>query len=192
MNLGQRLMVAAVAGALGFAGTASAMTKAQEKVEKDRIAADFKADKAKCDSLRSNAKDICMAEAKGANKVAKAEFEARQEDTPKARYNVQVVKAEAGYDIAKEKCDDLSGNAKNVCIKDAKAARTRAKADAKTDMETRNARHDASQRVADARQEASEDKRDADFAAAKERCDRFNGDVKDRCIADAKARFNVK
>ena len=192
MNLRQRLMVAAVAGALGCAGTAAAMTKAETKAEKDRIEADFKAGKAKCDGFRSNAKDICMAEAKGANKIAKAEFEARQQDTPKARYNVQVAKAEAAYGIATEKCDDLSGNSKDVCIKDAKAALTRAKADAKVDMEARNANHAAGERVADARRDAAEDKRDANYAAAKARCDKFTGEVKDRCVADAKAQFNVK
>jgi hypothetical protein len=37
------------------------------------------------------------------------------------------------YDVAKEKCDDLSGNAKDVCVKDAKAAQAKAKAEAKDD-----------------------------------------------------------
>ena len=54
------------------------------KTEKDRIAAEYKSAKAKCDGLKGNAKDICMAEAKGANKVAKAELEARDKDTDKA------------------------------------------------------------------------------------------------------------
>ena len=31
-------------------------------------------------------------------------------------------KADAEYDVAKERCDDLAGNAKDVCQKDAKAA----------------------------------------------------------------------
>jgi hypothetical protein len=43
-----------------------------------------------------------------------------------------MAKAEADYDVAKEKCDDQSGNAKDVCKKDAKAAFTSAKADAKS------------------------------------------------------------
>ena len=35
-------------------------------------------------------------------------------------------KAEAEYEVAKERCDDLAGNAKDVCVKDAKAAHERA------------------------------------------------------------------
>jgi len=42
-----------------------------------------------------------------------------------------MAKAAATYDTAKEKCDDLSANAKDVCVKDAKAAHTKAKDDAK-------------------------------------------------------------
>jgi hypothetical protein len=33
--------------------------------------------------------------------------------------------------VAKEKCDDKAGNEKDVCVKEAKAALVRAKADAK-------------------------------------------------------------
>ena len=43
-----------------------------------------------------------------------------------------IKKADAEYDVAKEKCDDLAGNAKDVCVKDAKAAREKAKTSAKS------------------------------------------------------------
>ena len=36
--------------------------------------------------------------------------------------NCVMAKADATYEVAKERCDDLSGNAKDVCKKDAKAA----------------------------------------------------------------------
>jgi hypothetical protein len=192
MTFKQQLMAAVIAGAFAFAGSAIAMTKAEIKAENGRIAAEFKDAKAQCESLKANAKDICVAEAKGANTVAKAEFAARQKDTPKARYNVRVAKAEAEYGVAKEKCDDLAGNAKNVCVKDAKAALTTAKADAKADMEVGAAKSSAGEKIGEARKDAAEDKRDANYAAAKERCDKYAGDVKDRCITDAKARFGVK
>ena len=80
--------------------------------------------------------------------------------------------------MAKEKCDDLKGNAKDVCVKDAKAAHTRAKVDAK-----------ANQKVTEVRKDATEDKRDANYALAKERCDALAGDAKTKCVNDAKARF---
>ena len=44
---------------------------------------------------------------------------------------VTIAKAEADYRVAKEKCDDSAGNAKDVCLKEAKAAEAAAKAEAK-------------------------------------------------------------
>jgi len=194
MTFKQRFIVTAVAGAMGFAGTAFAfaMTKAEIKTGEDRIAADFKSAKNACDSLKANAKDICMAEAKGNEKVAKAEMNARKNDTAKNRTDVRMAKADADYGVAKEKCDDQAGNAKDVCVKDAKAAKTKAKADAKADLTSNKAQGNANEKAAEARKDAAEDKRDANYAAAKERCDKFSGDAKDRCVSEAKTRHGVK
>ena len=192
MRSTRQLTALAIASAFLLAGNAAAMTKAETKAESDQIAAQFESAKTQCANLKGNAKDICLAEAKGTNRVAKAELDARQSDTSKARYNVRVAKAEAAYGVAKEKCDDLAGNAKDVCIKDAKAALTTAKADAKAGKEVNAATREADVKSTAARKEATEEKRDANYAAAKERCDKYAGDVKDRCIAEAKARFGVK
>ncbi len=192
MTFKQRLITTAVAAAMGFAGTAFAMSKAEIKADEDRIAADFKSAKSACDSLKANAKDICLAEAKGNEKVAKAELGARKNDTAKTRADVRVARADADYGVAREKCDDLAGNPKDVCLKDAKAAMTKAKADAKADLTSNKAQTSANEKVAQARTEAAEDKRDANYAAAKERCDKFSGDAKDRCVTEAKTRFGIK
>jgi hypothetical protein len=61
-----------------------------------------------------------MADAKGKEKVAKAELEARYKPSRKADYGVSVTKAEAEYAVAKEKCDSMSGDAKDRCLNDAK------------------------------------------------------------------------
>ena len=47
----------------------------------------------------------------------------------KARLAEEKVKAD--YDVAKEKCDDMQGDAKNACQKEAKAAEAKGKADIK-------------------------------------------------------------
>jgi hypothetical protein len=189
MNFKQRMIVVTITGALGCAGNAFAeLSKAEMKTEKNRIAAEYKSAKAKCDGLKGNAKDVCMAEAKGTNKIAKAELEARDKGTPKAQADVRTARAEADYNVAKEKCDDLNGNAKDVCKKDAKAAFTAAKEAAKVEKTAGR----SNEKVAEARQDAREETRDANYAAAKERCDSLSGDAKDRCVADAKARFNVR
>jgi hypothetical protein len=133
----------ALAVSLAFAAAAQAQQVNERKVknaEEDRIEATAKADKAKCDTLKANAKDICMAEAKGKEKVAKAELDAKHEkDKIKAQKKVSEAKAEAAYDVATQKCDDQKGEAKDACIKQAKVDRDRAKgaaekrADAKED-----------------------------------------------------------
>lgn len=120
--------------ALGMGSTAFAeehMDHAAVKAEKERIEAQYKADKAHCDELAGNTKDVCKAQAKAKERVAKAELEANAKGTPKARYEAQLVRAEAEYEVAKEKCDDLAGNQKDVCEKEAKATEKKAKADAK-------------------------------------------------------------
>jgi len=85
----------------------------------------------KCKDLKGNAKDICKAEADGQKKVAKAEADLKEKDTPKNRLKVDEAKAKAQYDVAKEKCDDLKGDAKSACQKAAKAERDGAIAQAK-------------------------------------------------------------
>ncbi len=166
-----------------------------------KIDAQFKTDKEACTSMSGNTKDICVAEAKGREKVAKAELAARRKNSDKTRYDVLVAKAEAEYDVAKERCDDRSGNDKDVCIKDAKAALVTAKADAKTKFKTSEAMDQADEQVTqanrnaqeksmDARRTGTEDKQDANYSAAKERCDSLAGETKDKCISDAKARYH--
>ena len=116
----QRTLIAACAAGL-MATTAFAMTPAEHKAAKESISADYKMNKQKCDALKANAKDICVKEAKGAEDVAKAELEAQYKPSAKASRKVAEARADAAYAVAKEKCDDLTGNAKDVCVKDAKA-----------------------------------------------------------------------
>jgi predicted lipoprotein len=80
----------ALAVSLAFSVNAMAqnLSKHEFKAEKKNIAAVYKSDKEKCESLTGNAKDICKAEAKGKDKVAKAELEAQYKPSKKATYNV--------------------------------------------------------------------------------------------------------
>ena len=120
----------AIAVAIGFTFSvgvmAQTMSKNDYKTGMNSIAAGHKSDKTICESLSGNANDICMAEVKGKEKVAKAELEARNKNTNQARYDALVTKAEVDYSVAKEKCDDQAGNVKDVCLKEAKAAETAA------------------------------------------------------------------
>jgi chromosome segregation ATPase len=102
-----------------------------QAVDNKAINDQHKAAMDKCKDLKGNAKDICKAEADGQKKVAKAEAELKENDTPKNRFKVDEAKAKAQYDVAKEKCDDLKGDAKSACKKAAKAERDGAIAQAK-------------------------------------------------------------
>ncbi|MBS0407984.1 MAG: hypothetical protein JSS17_16805 [Proteobacteria bacterium] len=181
---------------VGFmSGNALAMTKAEHQSAQDQIATQYKSDKAQCDSLKGNAKDVCVKEAKGKESVAKANLEAEYKPTESTRMKAREAKAEADYDVAKEKCDDQSGNAKDVCKKDAKAAYVTAKENAKVSQaaETPNANStQKSANVAETRKEATEEKNEANYDAAKERCDAMSGAAKDKCVADAKLKFGQK
>ncbi len=176
-NLKASLVIAALM-ALPVAQAASSMTQADYKAGKSRIGADYKAEKIACGSLAGNAKDICEEEAEGKEKVALAELEYGYTGKPADHNKVMKAKAEAAYEVAKERCDDLAGNAKDVCIKEAKAVEAKAMADAKLDK-----------KVGEARTDASDTKTDADYKVAAEKCDAMAGDAKSSCITAAKARF---
>ena len=160
-----RAQICAFAAAALLAGSAAAVTKDEYRATKDRISAEYKAAKAKCDALSGQPKNLCAAEAKAAEKRAKGRAEADYENTPKAREKAVIADAEATYMVAKEQCATKTGNDKDVCVKAAKAAETKAKADAK------------------------DTKREADYKVAREKCDPLTGAAKDKCVADAKAKY---
>jgi hypothetical protein len=195
-----KTLVIAVSLAFSAGAMAENMSKVDYQASKDKIAAEYKSAKSTCSSLSGNAKDICVLEAKGKDNVALAELEAGYKPTSKNNYKVSVAKAEAAYSVAKEKCDDVSGNAKDVCVKEAKAAQTDAKADAKAKMKTSDAnatanvktsdaRIKAKDKSAEARKDAKVDKMDADYSVAKEKCDTYAGGAKDKCLDQAKLNF---
>jgi hypothetical protein len=134
-----------------------------------------------------------MAEAKGAEKVAKAELEAQYKPSPRNDEKLAVAKADAAYDVAKERCDDQSGNGKDVCIKDAKAAQVKAKESAKVARaSTDTSSSSKAANVSETKKDATAEKREADYKVAKERCDALSGNAKDSCQSDAKAKFGMK
>jgi len=200
-----RFNLTAIAAALCLAASASAvgaaMSKPEYKTAGQDISNRYASDIAACKSMAGNAKDICTEEAKGREKVAKAELEANYAPSDKHSYDVRVAKADAAYAVAKEKCDDVAGNTKDVCLKEAKSAYVAAKADAKladktadanttAREKTADARATAREKTADAQKDAATEKRDAAYAVAKEKCDALAGDAKASCLKDAKARYD--
>jgi hypothetical protein len=138
------------------------------------IAARYKKEAAACDALAGNTKDVCVEEAKANERVANAELQYEFTGTASDHNKMMVAKAESGYAVAKEKCDDKAGNDKDVCVKQAEALQTKALADGK---------------IAAAELDAAQAKRDADYNVAAEKCDALSGDAKSSCVAAAKAKF---
>ena len=169
---------AGVSMSVGMTFAADNGDKAAYEQAKASAKAAYDTDIRTCDSLKDNAKDVCVAEAKATRTRTEETAEARYKNTPKAREHAAHEIADADYKVAKERCDDRTGNEKDVCIKEAKAAMTRAQADAK-----------ASQKSAEARIDASKDKREADYQVAVQKCDAMAGDAKNSCIATAKAHY---
>jgi len=157
---------------------ASDSAKATYKAAQDSADAQYKVAQSHCDTFSGNAKDVCEQEAKLERTRTKANAEASYKNTAKAHSKAMVDIADAEYEVAKEKCDDRAGNDKDVCVKEAKAAKAAAVAKAKS-----------SRKVTEARTDAADTRADANYKVALEKCDALAGDAKDACVANAKNKF---
>jgi len=92
-------------------------------------------------------------------------------------YNQTKASAKAAYDGDKKMCDAMAGNAKDICVAEAKAKRTRANENAEAEWKN----------TPKARQRALHEIAEADYKVAKERCDDKRGNEKDVCVKEAKA-----
>jgi hypothetical protein len=194
------MMALAVSLAFSASAMAQSMTKAEYKSGKDAASAEYKIAKEACSALAGNAKDICVLQAKGAEKVSVATLLANYEPTPKHHYQLRTARADADYRVAKERCDDLAGNSKDVCVKEAKAVQATALADAKLQLKARDANATADKKSAEARiqansqvsgavQDAQTTKLNAQYQVEKEKCDSFSGATKDQCMKQVNVRF---
>lgn len=181
IRLSRHLIAAAVALLSVTAVQAATMTRSEFSAGKARISADYKADKSACAPMTGSAKDICIEQAKAKEKVARAELEHGYTGKPADAIKVNVARADGAYAVAKEKCDDLTGQPKSLCRTEAKTAHTKALADAKL-----------ATTVSDAKDDAKDDKMAADRQVAAAKCDAMTGDAQTNCMADVKARFDRK
>lgn len=180
------LIFAVVLGCIASSAVLS-VTKLEHTTQKDMIAGVYKVSRDKCNSLKSNAKDICVSEAKGVQSIAKTELESVYEPSARHTERVAMAKGDAAYDIAKERCDDSQGNAKSVCRADAKAIHVKAQDEARV----MRVKAEADKVSAGARKMANKDENEANFKAATARCGSMMGASKDVCISNAKLKYNM-
>lgn len=113
MTVHARYIPAAVA--LAFASAALAQTpttptydRQAKEAEEQRIEAQAKSAKARCNQMEGNAEDICEAQAKAEEKVAKAELDAKYDPSPRNQRRASAMKAEGQYEVAKQRCQDAA------------------------------------------------------------------------------------
>jgi len=94
-----------------------------------------------------------------------------------ATYRNATQKAAADYRDAIAKCDAMSGNGKDVCVAEARLARTETEAKAMSKYSNSPA----------SREKARTNLAEAEFTLAKARCDGKNGADKDECMNNAKS-----
>ena len=145
---------------------------------RDMAAANYKAARARCDSLSGNPHDVCEAEAKAERVRTEEEAGAAYKNTLKAYTQARMRIADANHARDKARCGALAGNDRDVCIKQAKATLVAAQADATADR-----------KMIEARSNAREDKLTAEYRVALEKCDAFAGAAKGQCVQTAKTAY---
>jgi hypothetical protein len=108
---------------------------------------------------------MALSSSYGADKMSRDEYKAAKD------------KIEADFKAGKDACKDLKDNAKDVCLKEAKAKEKVAIAE----LDYKNSGKDSD------RIKAEKVKAEQDYAVAKERCDDKSGADKSACKAEAKA-----
>ena len=118
-------LILAGAASASFAATPAHDTVAY-KAATDKAANEYKSAKAACDTQTGNAKDICQEQAKVARATAEANATMQYKNDKKSIEKARTELADAQYDLAKEKCDGLDGNAKDSCLSTAKSQKVAA------------------------------------------------------------------
>ncbi len=149
-----RLFAAVIATALSSGTIAQGMSREEYAAQKEGINSEYQSARSACESHSGNDKNICMAEAMGKAKVAKAELESRYKPEPRTLYKARIARSGADYSVAWQKCNDLAGTMKNVCIQEARSAEATALASAMAEMKISRANAIAAEKSAKAHRKA--------------------------------------
>lgn len=95
---------------------------AQYRAGREQISAAYKADRARCDALQGNAKSVCAEEAKGKEKVAKAELEQQVKPSDRQERKLAETRIDVVYDVARQKCRDQQADVRAACLEQARKA----------------------------------------------------------------------
>ncbi len=90
------------------------------KLTEARYDARYELAKEVCDDQAGNAKDVCVAKAKADHDKAIADAKMKK-SVAEARNDAVDAKDKADYAVASQRCDAMSGNAKDACMASARA-----------------------------------------------------------------------
>ena len=107
------------------------MSRADYDQARRMIEAEARTAIAQCRPLEGRDKDVCKAQARGEERVGKAELDARYRGTVAAESDARLARAKAQYEVARAGCADRSGEERGACLKAARAEKARALADAR-------------------------------------------------------------
>ena len=122
------LMLGVAAVGIGASGEPSRalMTRATYTAVRHSIESETRLALAQCRVLEGADKDRCRAQARGDDRVRKAELEARYAGTTTALYDVKLARARAAYEVARASCGDLAGDERVQCLQNARTVRAKA------------------------------------------------------------------
>ena len=81
-----------------------------------------------CLQQSDNARNVCIAQAKAARDAELAQLRVQWRDTPQAREHARRVRARSVYQVALQRCEPLSGKARQDCRQQAQTDRDQAMA----------------------------------------------------------------
>ncbi len=94
---------------------ADTLTRYEYLQSRNSVIADYDLAEKACDSLTSNANEICMAEANGKKRNALARLYGVYKPSANARYQELTTSANAAYAIALAKCNGIDVKDKSTC-----------------------------------------------------------------------------
>jgi hypothetical protein len=109
----------------------SLMAPSDYSTAKKAIESEARVALAHCRDLDGQSKDVCKAEARAGERVAKADLEARYRGTVAATADARLARAKAHYEVAKARCSDQRSEDKLSCLRDARSEKAKALAAAK-------------------------------------------------------------
>lgn len=117
--VGLALVVGAGAAGVVYSG-GTGMNKDAFKAAQQRIEAEAQVQREACGRFKGSAKDLCEVQAKGSQKVAKAQLQAQYKPGPEAEKLVKFAQADADFELAKQRCQPLKDSARDRCVARAK------------------------------------------------------------------------